>query len=244
VICGRTPQASRWHGRLAIGRPNRGLAGISGRGRRGRGRREGSPSLCWRPTRTTSTRRRVAARARRAAAPVKLGEIARYCSAPGYGFRPGSIPASKLCPCTDGGAVLRQRLPCRRVEVDPERRGEDHALRCEQDSGVLIQSDDGEGRSTGRRSRHRQHLLRMDGLRRRCTAVTTDVRGTICCRPRQKCTGCDALQGDALRRSTRSASRASRGAPGTIRPRPTLIRRSGTRSHHSACGSARARCRR
>ena len=102
---------------------------------------------------------------------VKLAEIARILQgAPGYGFPPGVDPGLEFeRHAPHRSARLRQRLPRRRGRGrHRDRRGENPALCRAAGLRRADQSDDGRGPGPRRRrARHRQHVLRMDGLRRR-----------------------------------------------------------------------------
>ena len=202
---------------------HRGLVGASG-GQSGGGEGEEGRLACagGRRERPRAGRRR-GARARRAATerqarrdrPHPAGRAGLRLSG-----RRRSRPRSHL-DAPHGRAQLRQRLPRRRSRGrSRDRRGENPALRGDAGLRRADQSDDGRGPDPRRRRpRHRQHVLRMDGLRRRRAAGHHHVRG-LSAADRDR--GADADRRSTrrrARRSTRSASRAS-ARPAPSRPPP------------------------
>ena len=210
----------RHRGRLARARRlrqpadrHRRLVGASGGQGGGRQGEEGRVATCWKPPSTISNWSDGEVRV--VGAPqlnVKLAEIARILQgAPGYGFPPGVDPGLEAnVDAPHRRAVLRQRLPRRRGRGRRrDRRGENPALRRDAGLRRADQSDDGRGPDPRRRrARHRQRVLRMDGLRRRRAAGDHDVRGLSAADRDRSADADDALQGDAL--AAQSARRQGR----------------------------------
>ena len=150
---------------------------------------------------------------------VKLGEIARMLQgAPGFGFPPGVDPgleATVTAPHRRAG--LCQRLPrCRSGgRHRNRRRARDQLLRA---AGLRHpdQPDDGRWSDPRRyRARHRQRIVRMDGLRRRGSAGDHDLRRLFAADLDRGAVPDDALQTNTISpQSVRSeGSRRSRHDP-------------------------------
>ena len=133
--------------------------------------------------------------------------------------------------------ALTYGMGCHAVEVEVDvETGRVRILRyvVVNDSGRLINPDDRRRPARRRRrARHRQCALRMDGLRRRRPAADHDIRRLSAADRDGSAEDRGPLSANPLRRSIRSASKASAN-PAACRPPAPSSRRSKTRCRRSA----------